>query len=151
MDGAKVKNKQECIADVHKHRPGEAVKLTILRGKESRDYVITLRKLENPATARRDMMNASTIGISKRSDAFPTVIQHDTPLKPSDCGGPVVDLSGKVVGINIAHGGRTETYCLPTDVLLAQMYDLMSGRMAPPAPEKMLSRRQSKRDQACRF
>ena len=31
--------------------------------------------------------------------------------------------------MNIAHAGRTECYCLPADVLLPLMYDLMSGRL----------------------
>ena len=33
--------------------------------------------------------------------------------------------------MNIAHAGRTECYCLPADVLLPLMYDLMSGRLGP--------------------
>jgi serine protease Do len=132
VDGTPVKSREECIKIVHKHRPDEAVKVVIKRGKETKDYTITLRKLSTPGNMRRDIMNASTLGLSKRSDAFPAVLQHDTPLKATDCGGPLVDLSGKVVGINIARADRTETYCLPTDILLPQMYDLMSGRLAPP-------------------
>ena len=89
-------------------------------------------------------MNSLGVGVSKRSDDFPAVIQHDTVLRPVDCGGPVVDLSGKVVGVNIAHAGRTETYCLPTDVLIVAMYELMSGRLSPAlveAAEKAKARR----------
>ena len=71
------------------------------------------------------------VGVSGRADDFPAVIQHDTVLRPADCGGPVVDLSGKVVGVNIAHAGRTETYCIPTDMLVVAMYELMSGRLSP--------------------
>ncbi len=80
-------------------------------------------------------MNSLGVGVSTRSDNFPAVVQHDTVLKPVDCGGPVVDLSGKVVGVNIAHAGRTETYCLPADVLIDVMYDLMSGRLSPAVVE----------------
>ena len=32
--------------------------------------------------------------------------------------------------MNIAHAGRTETYCLPADILFVPMYDLMSGRLS---------------------
>ena len=77
------------------------------------------------------MMNSIGVGVSGRSDDFPAVFQHDTVLKPAECGGPVVDLSGKVVGMNIAHAGRTETYCIPTDMLFVAMYELMSGRLSP--------------------
>ena len=41
-------------------------------------------------------------------------MQHDAVLSPQDCGGPLVDLDGKVVGINIARAGRVETYALPS-------------------------------------
>ena len=70
-------------------------------------------------------------GISNRHNDFPAVLQHDSVLRPADCGGPLVDLSGKVVGVNIARGGRTETYCVPSEALLGLMYDLMSGRLDP--------------------
>ena len=50
----------------------------------------------------------------KRSSDFVSVFQHDTVIRPVDCGGPIVDLSGKVIGINIVRGRVwTETYALP--------------------------------------
>ncbi|MEX2027294.1 MAG: S1C family serine protease, partial [Pirellulaceae bacterium] len=58
-------------------------------------------------------------------------IQHDTVLKPSECGGPIVDLSGKVVGINIARGGRVESYALPATLVRSLLPDLMSGKLNP--------------------
>ena len=106
------------------HRPGEVVRLTVKRGRQTLEMPVRLAQLAVP-------MNSLGVGVSKRSDNFPAVIQHDTVLNPVDCGGPVVDLSGKVVGVNIAHAGRTETYCLPTDVLIVSMYELMSGRLSP--------------------
>lgn len=49
----------------------------------------------------------------------------------------MVDLDGKVIGINIARAGRTESYAAPTQAVLPLLYDLMSGKLAPkpPAPE----------------
>ena len=132
VDGQPVKNRQETIAIVKRHRLGETVKLTINRDKQPKEFSIKLAKVETQSTRRRDMQNEMGVGISRRSDGFPNVLQHDTVLKPVDCGGPLVDLNGRVIGINIAHAGRTETYCLPTDVLMPLMYDLMSGRLAPP-------------------
>ncbi len=81
------------------------------------------------------MQNRSPVGISGRHDDFPAVLQHDTLLRPGECGGPLVDLSGKVIGVNIARGGRTETYAVPSDVLIGLLYDLMSGRLRPEPPE----------------
>ena len=116
---------------IRRYRPGKTVKLTVKRGEQTLDIFVKLAKLSSPALQKQNLMNSMGVGVSKRSDDFPVVLQHDTVLKPVDCGGPVVDLTGKVVGINIAHAGRTETYCIPTDMLVASMYDMMSGRLSP--------------------
>ena len=76
-------------------------------------------------------MNRLGVGVSGRRDGFPVVLQHDTVLKPADCGGPLVDLDGRAVGVNIARGGRVETYAVPSDVLMPKLYALMSGRLDP--------------------
>jgi serine protease Do len=131
VDDKPVANSAEARAQMQRHRPGDFVKLSIKRGEQSLDFRVQLGQLSTPGLQRQQSMNSLGVGVSKRSDNFPAVIQHDTVLKPVDCGGPVVDLSGAVVGINIAHGGRTETYCLPTDLLIAPMYELMSGRLSP--------------------
>jgi serine protease Do len=42
-----------------------------------------------------------------------------------------VDLDGKVVGINIARAGRTETYAVPAEAVRQLLPELMSGKLAP--------------------
>jgi serine protease Do len=42
-----------------------------------------------------------------------------------------VDLDGKVIGINIARAGRTESYAVPTEAVLPLLSDLLSGKLAP--------------------
>lgn len=50
---------------------------------------------------------------SLRRSGFPSIVQHDATIKPSDCGGPVTDLQGNLVGINIARVGREAVYMVP--------------------------------------
>ena len=50
---------------------------------------------------------------SDRRFGFGTVVAHDGVINPSDCGGPVVDLDGKFVGINVSRAMRTTTYVVP--------------------------------------
>ena len=71
--------------------------------------------------------------MSKKRGGFPVILQHDTVIKPTDCGGPLVDLDGKAVGINIARAGRTESYAIPTEAVLGLIADLKSGKLAPKA------------------
>src|SRR4029077_19551483 len=67
--------------------------------------------------------------LSDRRGGFPSILQHDTVVQPQDCGGPVIDLDGKAVGINIARAGRTETYAIPSEAILGLLDDLQSGKL----------------------
>src|SRR5262249_54405804 len=51
-------------------------------------------------------------------------------------GGPLVDLDGKAVGINIARAGRVESFAVPSDTVLALLPDLKSGKLAPKGIEE---------------
>ena len=58
-------------------------------------------------------MNEMSGDLSARTDGFPMAIQHDIPLQPSECGGPLLDLGGRCVGINVARAGRVKTFAVP--------------------------------------
>jgi serine protease Do len=96
-----------------KVKVGDDLKLDVRRGNQV--LTMTLKAAEFPESDnRRNAMNqGGSIGISRVRDGFPMVLQHDTVLRPSDCGGPLVSLDGKLLGINIARAGRTETYAVP--------------------------------------
>jgi len=55
---------------------------------------------------------------SERRFGFSTTIVHDSLLEPNQCGGPVVDLDGNVVGLNIARSMRVATLAVPSDRVL---------------------------------
>jgi serine protease Do len=52
------------------------------------------------------------------------ILQHDTVLKPEECGGPIVNLDGKAIGINIARAGRVESYAIPSEAVLPILEEL---------------------------
>jgi S1-C subfamily serine protease len=131
VDGRPAANTMDLHNLMHRHKPGEMIRLTVKRGKQTLDLAVRMIRMSSPGLDRQTQMNSMGVGVSGRSDDFPSVLQHDTVVKPVDCGGPVVDLSGRIVGVNISHAGRTETYTLPTDVVLGSMYELMSGRLSP--------------------
>lgn len=56
--------------------------------------------------------------LSVRRSGFPCVFLHDSAIGPNDCGGPLLDVNGKVVGINIARAGRDSTYAIPLQIAL---------------------------------
>jgi serine protease Do len=110
-------------------KPGDVVKLRVKRGEMELDFEATLGK--RPAN-RGDFQNSLGSELSHRRSGFPAILQHDSVIKPSDCGGPLVDLDGKVIALNIARAGRTETYAVPSEVIQPLLPELMSGKLAPP-------------------
>lgn len=71
---------------------------------------------------------------SIRRDGFPAVFAHDGRLRPEHCGGPVVDLVGRVVGINIARADSTRTLAIPADVVQKVAAELMEQAQATTDP-----------------
>lgn len=57
--------------------------------------------------------------------------QHDTALQADECGGPVVDIEGRIVGINIAREGRVSSLAIPTSIVLDVIDKLKSGEYSP--------------------
>lgn len=126
----KVVDMESLINAVQARKPGEILNFKVQRGKETLDIKATLEKLPKQMLGNPQERLGSTL--SNRRGGFPTILQHDTVLLPSDCGGPIVDLDSKAVGINIARAGRTETYAVPSEAVLSLLDDLKSGKLAPP-------------------
>jgi serine protease Do len=135
--GKDVKDVPNFIEAVGQHKPGEEVTLRIKRGDQEKDIKATLGK-RPPESSRADIQNTMGGPLSTRRAGFPTFIQHDTVLKPQECGGPLIDLDGRAVGVNIARAGRVESYAIPSEVLRPLLPALMSGKLAPvkSAPDK---------------
>ena len=66
--------------------------------------------------------------LSRRRSGFPQAFAHDAPLRPNDCGGPVVDLDGRVVGLNIARASRAHSLAIPADVVQRVVEEMTVGR-----------------------
>jgi len=71
--------------------------------------------------------------ISARATGFQKVIQHDSVLAPNQCGGPVIDIHGNVVGINIARAGRVSSYAIPAKTLAPAIADMLSSAIGNPS------------------
>ena len=130
----------ESLTDVNKlttkvksFPPGEEIRVTVVRN--SREVVLTIvlgeERALNPNLQRSNAQNTMGGSLSQRRQNFPMAVQHDTFLSPEDCGGPVVNLDGQVVGINIARSGRVSSLMLPASVVLPVIEELKTGQLAP--------------------
>ncbi|MEL7496408.1 MAG: trypsin-like peptidase domain-containing protein [Planctomycetota bacterium] len=105
------------VKAIRAQRPGDRIKINYRRNGVDRTATATLggNKISGDRAARFKMMNRLGAVPSRRDGNFPLVFQHDTPLFPEQCGGPIVNLNGEVIGINIARKGRAATYAIPAD------------------------------------
>jgi len=60
---------------------------------------------------------ANNVDKSIRRDGFSKIIPHDADLSPTECGGPVFDLNGNFVGLNIARHSRVRSYFVPPAIV----------------------------------
>jgi serine protease Do len=131
VNGEKMENAEAFIAAMQRLKAGDVVTLKVHRDDKDVELKATLGK--RPANnSRGDFQNSLGGELSNRRTGFPTILQHDTVLKPTDCGGPLVDLDGKAIGVNVARAGRTETYAIPSEALLPILADLRNGKLPPP-------------------
>ena len=91
---------------------GQTVKLRVERDGQTFDAEVKVRtsSLEAFSLRRNNRMAGERAGAP---EGFDEVIEHDTVLPPWLCGGPLLNLDGEAVGINIARASRVATYALP--------------------------------------
>jgi serine protease Do len=119
------------VNTIQHHRPGDVVPIKFRRDGQVTEVQATLDKRPKDEFSRRDFQNRLGSSLSDRRGGFPQILQTDMALRPMDCGGPVVDLDGRTIGINIARAGRVESYAIPAAAVRAMIADLESGKLAP--------------------
>jgi serine protease Do len=114
-------NREQVVETLREFRAGQTVKLRAQRADEQLEREVVMMSIgPSQSSARFDpQQRIRRLGgeISQRSEGFEQAIEHDTVLQPWLCGGPLVDLDGKGIGLNIARAGRVTTYALSSTVV----------------------------------
>ncbi len=134
LNGKAVADQESLRDQLDRLVSGDVVTVKAKRKGEVKDFKVTLGKAD---PSRGDMQNAMGSTLSGRRTGFPQVLQTDLVVDAKDCGGPVVDLDGNVLGINIARAGRVETWILPSEVIRPLLPDFKAGKFAPPTAVKL--------------
>ena len=118
VDGRTVRKRDQVVNLVSKKDPGDVVTVEVLRKNKSMNYRITLghRSVTFDLFNRNLQMSGP---VSKRKDNFPLIIQHDLPLPKEAMGGPLFDLEGNCIGINIARVDRVTVFSLPARIAVS--------------------------------
>ena len=123
VNGQSVKRREQVIELVGSHDPGDVVRIEVMRDDRSFSYQVTLG--HRSVTFEMFNRNLQMSGpVSRRKDNFPMIIQHDLPLPPEAMGGPVLDINGKAVGLNMARVDRVTTYALTAKIVLDSLKTL---------------------------
>ncbi len=116
------------------YEPGDAITITVLRlDKELTVHVVLYSAEEMNSMGQENPQERMGSTLTTRKQRYPLAFQHDSGLQANQCGSPLVDLDGQIVGINIARAGRVATYALPMEIILPTVERLRSGELAPAA------------------
>ncbi|MEM1295816.1 MAG: trypsin-like peptidase domain-containing protein [Verrucomicrobiota bacterium] len=131
---------EKLIRAISSTKPGETVEIAFLRNQKEQKLNVKLgdrSEVDRGMPDRNHHMNQMGTELSDRRTEYPTALQTDLPIKPQECGGPLVDLDGNVIGINIARAGRIKTFALPADTiekLVSKELKKLGVKKAAPAP-----------------
>jgi serine protease Do len=139
IDGSYLSNKEALLRKIATLRAGQRVTVGLTRRDNSLSLVAQLMDLSANLFDPTEMeVNGN---VSARASGFPRVFQHDTVLAPHQCGGPVVDTHGRVIGLNIARAGRVTSYALPVDVLVPAVREMLVVANSRPVAEGIQSQK----------
>jgi serine protease Do len=141
LNGKEIPSFDVLSKTIQEYHAGDKVEVLFRRGSEERTVTVTLgvyAQTFSEGNDRAEFQNSLGGNLSERRSGFVSAIQHDSMLRAIDCGGPLVDLDGKVVGLNIARAGRVETYALPAAVVREAAKKLMETQLTstPTAVER---------------
>ena len=94
--------------------PNTTIVALVTRGEEELEIPITLGIFPTNSNHVADQMKKSG-----RRDGFEKVFSHDADLMPEECGGPLFDLDGNFLGLNIARNSRVRSYAITPEILKA--------------------------------
>lgn len=121
LNGIDVMGSRDMAARIAALPPNSKVVIRYERDNTIRtlDVVLTPRFVAEPGEQMLERYRENDGKYSSmHHSGFPRVIEHDSDLFPNQCGGPVYDLNGKAVGLNIARVARVSSYAIPAEDVL---------------------------------
>ncbi len=113
VNGVDMDQRDQLFRELRKHKSGEQIELVVVRN--ALEMTVQPKLVAYPHRDPSDQWGGGPFSI--RRFGFDDIIVHDTVIQPSQCGGPLVDTDGRVVGINIARSLRVASYSLPAAVV----------------------------------
>jgi serine protease Do len=115
--GEKITRIEDVSAALQDRKAGSTVEVVCRRG--DKEFIAQVRlfakgEMFADTMNRNDLMSGD---FSKRRSGFPRVMQHDILGSSRVTGGPLIDLDGRCIGMNIARANRAESFAIPVEDL----------------------------------
>ncbi len=133
IDGTPVKRSRDLGVIVRAMKPGDTVALVIRRGETRQTIRVDLGFVRAERQPRQARLWGPTSTVRR---GFSRVLQHDAVITPAQCGGPLVDLDGRAVGLNIARASRIESLALPGGAVRQALVGLFEQAGVAPPPRR---------------
>ena len=114
MDETPIDRQTDVFKFLDRTDPNSKITLVVNRDEKELKKVVFLGKRTTDTGHVADDLQG---GKSSRRDGFRLVISHDAVLYPEQCGGPVFDIKGNFLGINIARKSRTRCFAIPKTIV----------------------------------
>jgi serine protease Do len=112
-----IHKREDLVEFMKDRRVGEKIEVGYQRDGVDQKTLVELMGRADTFGAEESRNDAMSGDVSKRRSGFPRVIQHDIGGTSKTVGGPLLDLDGKCIGMNIARANRAESYAIPVEEL----------------------------------
>ncbi|RYD36814.1 MAG: PDZ domain-containing protein [Verrucomicrobiaceae bacterium] len=131
IDGQEIASPRQLQKLVTGLKPEQKVTISIERDSKPRSLELSLgHRSEELIQRQLDQTALMGSNLSQNASGYPNAVQSDLALQAEDAGGPVVDVDGNVVGLNIARAERVSTYLIPGKVINELLTDVQAGKFA---------------------
>ena len=111
---------------LQRFRVGDRVRVAIERDGVEMTVSVQLRRRPESADGLPTPFGNDIVEANERRTGFGPAIRHDALLGPRDVGAPLVDLEGRVIGLQIAHADRSTNWALPAATLRSVLAEVPS-------------------------
>ena len=125
--GDAVTSREALIERVRDFMAGEKVAIEFERNGELLQVDVELMSRGEAYKEKKSRNDEMSGSYSKRRDSFPRVLQTDIPFSARNIGGPLLNLDGECVGMNIARANRAESFAIPVEDVREVLSQLMKS------------------------
>jgi S1-C subfamily serine protease len=115
LNDQKISKSEDLVAFMKERKVGEEVEVSYSRKGKTTKVTVKLQGRADIFGIEKSRNDEMSGDFSKRRSGFPRVLQHDVPGNSRTVGGPLLDLEGKCIGMNIARANRAESFAIPME------------------------------------